>query len=34
MPELGQQWGYPAVLLIMAASVVAVGLFFRARDWF
>jgi len=34
MPELGQQWGYPAVLLIMAASVVVVGLFFRARDWF
>jgi magnesium transporter len=34
MPELGQQYGYPAVLLIMAVSIVVVGLFFRAKDWF
>lgn len=34
MPELGQQWGYPAVLLIMVVSIVVVGLFFRAKDWF
>ncbi len=34
MPELGQQWGYPAVLVVMAISVTAVGLFFRAKNWF
>jgi magnesium transporter len=34
MPELGQQWGYPAVLVIMAVSIVVVGLFFRSKDWF
>ena len=34
MPELGQQWGYPAVLLIMAVLGRRVGLFFRTKDWF
>jgi magnesium transporter len=34
MPELGQQWGYPAVLVIMVVSIVAVALFFRSKDWF
>lgn len=34
MPELGQAWGYPAVLLIMLASVLAVGWLFRRNGWF
>ncbi|MGH2462162.1 MAG: magnesium/cobalt transporter CorA [Candidatus Limnocylindria bacterium] len=34
MPELGQQWGYPAVLLIMVVSVAALGLYFRRNGWF
>jgi magnesium transporter len=33
MPELGQKWGYPAVLLLMAAVVVGVLMFFRRRGW-
>jgi len=34
MPELAQQWGYPAALLAMVASVVLLGLFFRGKGWF
>jgi len=34
MPELAQQWGYPAALLAMVASVVLLGLFFRRKGWF
>ena len=34
MPELGQAWGYPAVLMLMIASVVGLGWLFRRNDWF
>ena len=34
MPELGQSWGYPAVLLIMLVSIVALGWLFRRNNWF
>ena len=34
MPELGQEWGYPAVLLIMAVSVLMLVIFFRRKGWF
>jgi magnesium transporter len=33
MPELKRPWAYPAVLLLMAAVVVGVLLFFRRRGW-
>lgn len=33
MPELGTQWGYPAVLSVMAAIGVGLYLLFRRRDW-
>ena len=33
MPELGSRWGYPAVLLVMAAAVVAMLFYFRRRKW-
>jgi len=34
MPELGQQWGYPAALLVMVVLDVMVALFFRNKGWF
>jgi magnesium transporter len=33
MPELEQRWGYPAVLLAMAAVTLAIYLWFRRRGW-
>lgn len=33
MPELGWYWGYPAVLLTMAAVAMIMILFFRRRRW-
>lgn len=34
MPELGQQWGYPAALLFMLLSAVLPVWFFRRKGWF
>ena len=33
MPELQERWGYPAVLLAMAAVTLAIYLWFRRRGW-
>ena len=33
MPELTQQWGYPAALVLMLASAVGPMLYFRKRGW-
>lgn len=33
MPELVHPWGYPAVLLVMAAVSLAIFLWFRRRGW-
>ena len=33
MPELKWYFGYPAVLLVMAAIVTAMLLFFRRQRW-
>ncbi len=33
MPELGLQWGYPAVLAVMLAIVIMMLFFFRRRKW-
>jgi magnesium transporter len=33
MPELGTGWGYPASLLLMAASAGATYLFFKWKNW-
>ncbi len=33
MPELGWYWGYPAVLLLMAAVAGGLLVFFRRRGW-
>lgn len=33
MPELGWYWGYPAVVLLMAAMAVGQILFFQRRGW-
>jgi len=33
MPELGQTWGYPFALGLMAASVVAPFVYFRRKGW-
>ncbi len=34
MPELRWPWGYPAALGLMAASMIGLAIYFRARDWF
>jgi magnesium transporter len=34
MPELRWPWGYPAALVLMAASMIGLAIYFRARDWF
>ena len=34
MPELGQSWGYPSVLVIMLLSVLGLGWLFRRNNWF
>jgi magnesium transporter len=33
MPELGQRWGYPAVLIGMLGVTLAIYLWFRRRGW-
>ena len=33
MPELSHRWGYPAVLVLMLAVVVAIWTWFRKRGW-
>ena len=33
MPELEWRWGYPAVLLIMLAIGIIMGIFFRRKKW-
>ncbi len=33
MPELGWEYGYPAVMLVMLATAVALLLYFRRRGW-
>jgi magnesium transporter len=33
MPELRERWGYPAVLLAMAAVTLVIYLWFRRRGW-
>ncbi|MDI2130172.1 magnesium/cobalt transporter CorA [Yinghuangia seranimata] len=33
MPELRQAWGYPTVLLVMAAACVGIHRMFRRRGW-
>jgi magnesium transporter len=33
MPELDPSWGYPAALLLMAASVAFLYRFFRRIEW-
>ena len=33
MPELGERWGYPAVLLGMAVVTFAIYRWFRVRGW-
>jgi magnesium transporter len=34
MPELEQRWGYPASLMLMAAVMLGLALFFKRRKWF
>lgn len=33
MPELQSPYGYPIVLAVMAASIIALAIFFRRRGW-
>ena len=33
MPELGWQWGYPLILLIMASLAVTMLVYFRGKRW-
>ena len=33
MPELAQPWGYPAVLVIMAAVSGTIFVWFRRKGW-
>jgi magnesium transporter len=33
MPELAQQWGYPASLMLMVLSAIAPYLFFKHKGW-
>jgi magnesium transporter len=33
MPELGQSWGYPAVLILMLTITVVMLIYFRRRKW-
>jgi magnesium transporter len=33
MPELGETWGYPMALAIMALAVLALHRFFRRIEW-
>ena len=33
MPELEMHWGYPAVLLVMAAIGIVMFIYFKLRKW-
>ena len=33
MPELQEKWGYPAILIVMAAIGVVMSLYFRRKKW-
>jgi magnesium transporter len=33
MPELKQQWGYPAILIVMLAVALGMLLYFRRKKW-
>ena len=33
MPELSKKWGYPAVLLLMAAVTIGIFTWFKKRKW-
>jgi magnesium transporter len=33
MPELGQRWGYPAVLILMLAITIVMLIYFRKKKW-
>ena len=33
LPELHVRWAYPALLAVMAATIVGMLLFFRSRGW-
>ena len=33
MPELAQDWGYPAALALMAVAVVVLHRFFKRIEW-
>jgi magnesium transporter len=33
MPELDWHWGYPAVLVVMAAVAIGMVVFFRRKRW-
>jgi len=33
MPELGKRWGYPAVIVVMAAVCLVIFTWFRRRGW-
>jgi magnesium transporter len=34
MPELGQRWGYPVALGLMALVATSLILYFRRKKWF
>jgi magnesium transporter len=33
MPELKQEWGYPAILILMLAVAVGMLMYFRRKKW-
>jgi magnesium transporter len=33
MPEIHAWWGYPAVVLLMAATAIGLLIFFRRKKW-
>jgi magnesium transporter len=33
MPELDWQWGYPAILIIMALIGISMLVYFRIKKW-
>ncbi len=33
MPELALEWGYPAVLVVMALLVLGMMIYFRKKKW-
>jgi magnesium transporter len=34
MPELEQQWGYPAILLLMVGVAILMVVYFKRKKWF